>query len=107
MAEIPVRTPTVDGINMALANAAASDTAKVGPGYTLLVNNGSGAEVDVTITVPGNTAWNAAQPDKVIDVPAGQLWSIPLHDFYADPSDGLAHIAWESTTSVTRIVLKR
>lgn len=107
MAEIPVRTPSVDGINLALGNAAASDTARVGAGYTLLVNNGSGAEVDVTIAVFGNTAWNVANPDKTIAVPAGQLWAIPLNDVYADSSDGLAHITWESTTLVTRVVLKR
>lgn len=107
MAEIPVRTPGVGGINLALAAAAANDTAKVGPGYTLLVNNGSGGEVDVTIAVDGNTAWGVAQPDKVIAVPAGETWAIPLHEFYADSDDGLAHITWESTTSVTRVVLKR
>ncbi len=105
MAEIPVRTATVNGVNLNLQAAAASDTAKCGRGYSLIVANGSGGEVDVTIAVPGNTAWGPAQPDKVVAVPAGQTWSIPLLDVYRD-EDGLAHITWESTTSVTRAVLK-
>lgn len=106
MAEIPVRSPSHAGLNLALA-AAASDTAKCGTGqYTLLVNNGSASEVDVTIAVPGNTSYGVAAPDKVVAVPAGQLWAIPLLSEYRDPTDSLAHISWESTTTVTRIVVK-
>lgn len=106
MAEIPLRTPSHTGLNLALGNAAASDTAQCGPGYTLLVNNASGGEVDVTIAVAGNTSYGVAAPDKVVAVPAGQLWAIPLLEVYRDPSDRMAHISWESTTSVTRAVIK-
>ncbi|MEU8158044.1 hypothetical protein AB0B94_30695 [Micromonospora sp. NPDC048986] len=106
MAEIPVRNPTFQGLNLSLQAAAANDTAKCGPGYSLLVNNGSGGEIDVTIAVPGNTSYGVAAPDKVFAVPAGQLWEIPLLAVYADPTDGLAHITWESTTTVTRVVVR-
>jgi hypothetical protein len=107
MAEIPIRTATVDGVNLNLQAAAASDTAKVGAGYSLIVNNASVAEVDVTFAVPGKTEVGVDQPDKIVPVAAGQLRAIPLLDAYADPVDGLAHITWEATASVTRVVLKR
>lgn len=107
MAEIPVRTASFDGINLALAAAASGDTAKCGPGYALLVNNGSASPVDVTIAVPGNTIYGVAAPDKTISVPAGELWEIPLLDVYRDPADRSAHISWSATPSVTRIVVKR
>lgn len=106
MAEIPVRTATHNGVNLALAAAAASDTAKCGSGYSLVVANASGSDVDVTIAVPGNTAWGPAQPDKVVTVPTAQTWVIPLLAVYANEDDGLAHVTWESTTSVTRAVLR-
>lgn len=105
MAEIPVRTATVNGVNLNLQPAASGDFAKCGKGYTLIVANGSVSECDVTIAVPGNTAWGPAQPDKVVAVPAGQTWPIPLYDIYRD-EDGFAHITWESTTTITRAVLK-
>lgn len=107
MAEIPVRAPSYDGLNLALEAAGADDTAQCGPGYTLLVNNGSGSPLDVTIAVPGNTSYGVAAPDKTITVPEGELWAIPLLDVYRDPSDRLAHITWSSTASVTRVVVKR
>ncbi|MEV5211331.1 hypothetical protein AB0K35_28045 [Micromonospora sp. NPDC053740] len=107
MAEIPVRTPSYEGLNLNLTAAAASDTAKCGPGYRLLVNNGSGSSMTVTIAVPGNTSYGVAAPDKVFTIPAGQLWEIPLLDVYRDPADRLAHLTWSSTTTVTRIVVKR
>ena len=106
MAEIPVRTASFEGVNLALTAAAAGDTAKCG-GYSLLVNNGSGSSVTVTIAVPGNTSYGVAAPDKTFTIPAGQLWEIPLLDVYRDPADRLAHITWSSTTTVTRVVVKR
>lgn len=107
MAEIPVRTPSFDGINLALTPAAASDTAKCGPGYTLLVNNGGATPLTVTLVVPGNTPYGVATPDKAVTIPAGQMWAIPLLDVYRDPSTRQAAVNWSATTSVTRVVIKR
>ncbi|MEV0214294.1 hypothetical protein [Micromonospora sp. NPDC050695] len=106
MAEIPVRTASYEGVNLALGAAAANDTAQCGR-YSLLVLNGSGAPITVTIAVPGNTSYGVAAPDKVFTIPAGQLWEIPLLEVYRDPSDRLAHITWSSTTTVTRAVVSR
>lgn len=107
MAEIPVRTPSYDGLNLALAAAASGDTAKCGPGYTLLVNNGSASSITVTLAVPGNTSYGVATPDKTVTVPANQLWAIPLLDVYRDPSTRQVAVSWSATTTVTRAVIKR
>jgi len=106
MAEIAVITFPPDGSQIELEAAAASDTAKCGSNRMLMVNNGSGADVDVTISVPGNTEVGEAEPDNVVTVPAGEMWGIPLLDVYKDPTDRLAHIAYESTTTVTVGVLE-
>jgi hypothetical protein len=106
MAAIPIRTAVVDGVDMALAAAAAGDTAPVGAGYNLLVNNASGGSINVTLVVPGNLVTGDAFPDKVVAVAAGQLRAIPLLDVYADPSDGQARVNYSATASVTRAVLR-
>lgn len=107
MAEIPLRTPSYEGLNLALGAAASGDTAQCGPGYTLLVNNGAGAPITVTLAVPGNTTYGVAAPDKTVTVPAGQLWAIPLLEVYRDPSTRQAAVSWSATPSVTRAVIKR
>jgi hypothetical protein len=111
MAEIPIRTVAMNGVNLDLANAnanaAVGDTAQCGSNLSLMVVNGSGSDLDVTIVVPGNNSYGVANPDKLITIPTGQTWAIPLLEVYRDPADNLAHITWESTTSVDRIVLRR
>jgi hypothetical protein len=68
--------------------AGASDTAEVGSGTNtfLVVKNGSGSSVNVTIVVPGNTSYGQANPDPVIAVAAGLEAWIPLRKEYSDPA---------------------
>lgn len=108
MAEITPFTVVKTGGKPTFGNAAAGDTAKTGSGYTLIVRNGSGAPITVTIAVPGNLETGDAYPDKAYTVAAttGEEW-IPLYDVYRDPTDGLAHITYSATTTVTRAVVKR
>lgn len=89
------------------AAAAAGDTAEVGTGRALIVRNGAGTDITVTVAVPGNTINGIAAPDTTYTVLAttGEQW-IPMFDYYADPSDGLAHITYSSTTTVTRAAVK-
>lgn len=106
MALIASFSPSIAGTAPAFNNAAANDTAEVGVGLWLIVKNGSGAEVDVTLATPGFLTTGDAYPDKVYPVAAsGEKW-IPLLADYRDPTDGYAHITWESTTSVTRAVVR-
>lgn len=91
------------------AAAATSNTAEVGNGKNTLyvVKNGSGADVDVTITVPGTTSYGQNTPDPVITVAAGAEAWIPLRKEY-DQADGTgrATIGLESTSSVTHAVVR-
>jgi hypothetical protein len=70
-------------------NSSASDTAAIGNGHNtfLYYKNTGGSAAVVTITVPGNTSYGEAAPDKVVTVPAtnGERW-IPLRKEYSDPS---------------------
>jgi hypothetical protein len=107
MAEIQAKQPGADGVALALTAAASGDTAKTGAHRALVVNNGSGAPITVTIAVPGNTATGEANPDNVITVAAGELRAIPLLPLYADPDNNRqAVITWSATASVTRGVLQ-
>lgn len=107
MAEITPVVPGPDGAAVVLGDAAAGDEAKCGHGYGLLVLNGSGSPITVTLAVPGNTATGEANPDNVITVAAGAYRIIPLLDIYKDPeNDRLAQITWSSTTTVDRAVIK-
>lgn len=92
---------TGDGDVPTIRTAASGD--KITPDNNLFirVTNGAGTDVDLTIAVPGNTSYGEANPDKVITITAGATAPIRLYPTYADPSDGLIALSWESTTSVT------
>lgn len=106
MALISTFTPVVAGTPPTPAAAANGDTAPVGAGLVLVVIN-TGTQKIVTVTVPGLLATGDAYPDKAYTVAAttGVAW-IPLLKEYADPTDGLAHIAYDSLTGVTRYVVR-
>lgn len=107
MSEITAFRASIAGGKPTFAAAAANDTARCGDGYYLIVRNGAGSSMTVTITVPGNLPTGDAYPDKVYTVAAttGEEW-IPLLPVYTDPTDRLAHIAYSSTTTVTRALVK-
>jgi hypothetical protein len=108
MAEITAVTPTVDGAQLSLVAAAASDTFTIRANRALVVENGSGAPITATFVVPGTTETGEAIPDNVVTIPAGQMWVIPFNAVYDDPT--LAGVTgavnWSATTDVTRRVLQ-
>jgi hypothetical protein len=106
MALIPTHSVTTTGTAPTFNAAAAGDTARVGAHMTLIVKNGAGAPITATITVPGNLPTGDAYPDRAYTVPAGGEQWIPLLDEYADPTTGQAAIAYSSTTTITRAVVK-
>lgn len=106
MAQIATQYGSVTSGNLTLAAAAASDTAQVGDGIYLIVKNGDSSSHTVTITTPSTLATGDAYPDKAYVVPAGEMWFIPMLAIYADFTDGLAHLTWSATTSMTRAVFK-
>lgn len=108
MSKITLQHVKLDGTAPSFAAAAAGDTADVGTGDTkLIVRNASGSSITASIAVPGLQQNGLANDPTVYTVPAttGEKW-IPLYGFYADPTDGNAHIAWSATASVTRAVVK-
>jgi hypothetical protein len=109
MALIPTQVLAVaTGTAPTFAAAAAGDTAEVDPANTLIVKNGSGAGITVTLVTPGNLATGDAYPDKAYTVAAaGEAW-IPLVDAFRDNTiNGQATINYSATASVTRAVVRR
>lgn len=101
MSALATQAVTIAGTAPTMGAAATSMTAEVGPGHKLVLHNGSGGSITVTIAVPGILPQGIANPDKVYTVANGaDLWA-PLYDLYADPADGLAHITLSSATTVT------
>lgn len=107
MAQIVTFNMSVTGTAPSLTAAASGDTAAVSDKHFLMVHNGGGSGITVTIDVPGNGPNGLALPDTVVTVANGADAQIPLDAYYANPADGLAHITWSATTSVTRAVVKR
>lgn len=101
---------------MATLTAAQAGIAGVDPGFVaasaggdkvapttrgaLLVRNGSGGSITVTIAWPGNSKYGVANPDPTIAVPAGEDRIIgPFGSDLAD-TDGLVAITYSGVTSL-------
>jgi hypothetical protein len=108
MATVSVAAITRDGVAVTYANASAGgDKVKPGEDVFLLVRNGSGSSLTVTITGVGQTSYGVTNPDKTFTVAAGADQAIPLLREYGNPDDGgLAAIGWSATTSVTFAALR-
>lgn len=91
--------------------ASASDTVEVGNGRNTFVvykNGHATLPRTVTVTVPGNTSYGAANPDPAIVVPAvGEVW-VPLRkEFDAGDGTGRATItASDSAADLTVAVVR-
>jgi hypothetical protein len=84
------------------AAAGGGDTATPGNNSFLVVKNGSGASVTVTLVVPGNDQFGNAKPDLAVAVAAATERYIPLRDAaLADPTTGIVSITYSAVTSVT------
>ncbi|PWG08776.1 hypothetical protein DF268_36005 [Streptomyces sp. V2] len=97
--KITVATGVVDIAAAATAAAAGGDTAQVGPGRFLYVNNGAGASITVTLTTPG-TVSGLAVADPVYTIAAGKAAIIPLSNVFRG-AIGRAAIAYSAVTTVT------
>lgn len=106
MAAIAVKNiayPATAGPTFVAANAG-GDTVVPGDRTRLIVKNGGGAPITVTIPVfPATLATGAAQPAHTVSVPAaGEMWIGPLNTAsYANPANGLAAISYSGVTTVT------
>jgi hypothetical protein len=68
----------------------------------LVVKNGSGSTITVTMIVPGNTKYGIANPDPTFAVTAGNTAYIgTLPSDLANPSTGLVDFTYSGVTSLT------
>lgn len=109
MALIPTQVLDVStGTAPTFAAAAAGDTAEAGPTDFLVVKNGSGASINVTIVTPGTLPSGDAYPDKVYAVAAaGERWIPLISDFKDSSIGGQATVNYSATASVTRAAVRR
>lgn len=88
--------------------AALADTAEVGNGKNTFVvyKNGAGADVTVTIAVPGSTTYGQPTPDPSITVAAGGEAWIPLRKEYADAENaGVGRCSLSVSPAVTSVTV--
>ncbi len=104
MALLNAQSPQITGTTPTYSAVNSSDTLK----YTnapkvLIVKNGGGGSINVTVVVPGSK-YGQANPDVVVAVPAsGERWIGP---FAADMAvDGVITVNYSGTTSVTAALL--
>jgi hypothetical protein len=68
----------------------------------LRVNNGSGAPITLTITVPGTTIYGETNPTKVITITNATAKYIPIPAVYGNPADaGKVALTWSATATIT------
>jgi hypothetical protein len=88
------------------AAAGGGDTCATGADVKLLVNNGSGSAITVTIATPGVIDGDLAIADRAVSVGAGVIKAIPVYDRYRDPVSGVASVSYSATTTVTVAVIR-
>lgn len=72
----------------------------------LLVKNGSGGSINVTVVIPGNDAYGQPRPDVVIAVAAAAEKAIgPFPQDVVDPATGSILVTYSAVTSVTVAML--
>lgn len=107
MATYTAEAASVTGTALTSRSAASGDKITPADNLMLIVTNGSEADVDLTVAVPGNTNYGQPNPDVVSTIAPDATEAIALLKEWADPSDGLIALTWESTGSVTYFVVRR
>ena len=108
MATVPTQNPGTAGAAPTMATASASGD-RISPGTRLLVINGGGASVNLTIATP-LVVDGLALADRTIAIPNGtfpansRVIDVPS-TLYEDPADGLCGLSWSTTTSMSFAVL--
>lgn len=96
--------PVTAGPTFTAANAG-GDTVKAGDNVRLIVRNGSGAPITVTIPrYPSTDAEGVAEAAFTVSVPAttGERWIGPLlGSRFTNPATGNVEIAYSGVTSLT------
>jgi hypothetical protein len=72
-----------------------------GAGVLLVVNNGSGSSITVTLAVPETVDGDLTVEDRAVSVVAGGMEMILVTDRYVDPATGRAAVTYSAVTTVT------
>lgn len=104
----PVQAKIAGNIVTMAAASGGGDKVGAGEDTAILVTNGGGGSINVTIAVPGNTEFGQAEPDVVVAVAAGATKLIgPFPAALEDrATDRLVHISYSGVSSVTVAALK-
>lgn len=102
MATLTYKQVAIGGTNPAPA-AATGGGDKIAPSDrgALLIANGSGGSLTVTIDVPGNDKYGQARPNIAIAIPAGEARLIGPFPNDLAGTDGLVAITYSGVTSLT------
>lgn len=104
MANHPAQTITRAGTTPTYAAAAAGDTVPVGEQVFVHVKN-AGSSTTLTVTAVGGSG-GLSYEDLEVALPVGETVIGPIvPSLFKNLSDGFAHLAWGSLTSVTFAVL--
>jgi hypothetical protein len=107
MATLPTQVIGQAGTAINFSNATSTgDACATGEGVKLLVKNGAGSSIIVTLGTPGKVDGDLDIADRTMTVAAGATSGIPVTDRYRDPATGLASITYSSATTVTVAVIR-
>lgn len=103
MANLTPQVTAVVGTTLTPYNATATTGDTVPIGSQVLVNNGSGASINVTVVTPGNDQYGLARPDIVTAVAAGAKAMFgPFPPDLGDPANSnLVTLICSAVTTVT------
>lgn len=104
MATLSAQVIAITGLNPTYAAASGGgDRAPVGDRAWIVVKNGGGSPITVTLDAVSLAPGGLPATDPTVSVPAaGERWIGPLiKDAYAAVSDGLCAISYSGVTSVT------
>lgn len=106
MATYTAEAMTVAGTALTSRSAASGDKIVPDDNLFLIVTNGGGSSINLTVTVSGNNSYGEANPDPVRAIANGATKAVKLLREWADPADGLIALTWSATTSVTYYVVR-
>lgn len=112
MAAITTQTITTAGLTYATqAAAGGGDTATLASatdvGSSLIVKNGGGSPITVTIADPGTTGAGNTATAPANSVAAGATTIFPLLPAQVNPATGTIAITYSAVTTVTVAVVRR
>lgn len=93
--------------NLFVAASGGGDTCATGAGVNLIVKNGAGSSMTVTLAYPTPYDGDQTVTGRTFTVPATSgEFVIPVRDVYRNSSTGVASISYSSATSVTVAVVR-